>query len=91
MKIKTQKIKNDYKFTLDNGKTLYAYKGDYAITHNREIYIVKKMTWGSKTTGWIAFHSEQHEKKFKGWTLQGLKESMNYYLNQPLTETTAAL
>ena len=81
MSIKTQKVKNEYKFILDNGKTLYAYKDDYTITHNRDIYIVKKMMWGSKTTAWVAFHSEKYNEKFEALTLQGLKESMNYYLN----------
>jgi len=81
MSIKMQRVKNEYKFILDNGKTLYAYKDDYAITHNRTIYIVKKMMWGSKTTAWIAFHSEKHDKRFENITLQGLKESMDYHLN----------
>jgi hypothetical protein len=81
MSIKMQRVRNECKFTLDNGKTLYAYKDDYAVTHNRNIYIIKKMTWGSQTTAWVAFHYEKHDQKFESRTLNDLKKLMDYKLN----------
>ena len=78
--IKFIKVTKDIRFLPFEGRKanhpFYAYKGDYMAINNGDIWIIKKMKWGSQTTQWIAFNSMNPDIKKERYSFDGLKESI---------------